>query len=518
MAKLGRILGIVGLVALLSVPLTLFLWDWRVTWVAVAKLVFGLVALGLWLASAAPRLRRTFRARTAFYGSFAGLFVFLAVCVLLLVNYLAQSHPVRWDLTQEKIFSLAPQSLDVLARLEDDVAVRAFYGAQDPEYETVRAWLERYRIGSPRVVYEFIDPVVRLDAVEKYKIVPGGPRLVFGYRGQEERVRLSLSGPEEQFTGALLKLTEQGVSKRLCFTTGHGEKALRGDDPRQALSLWVRDLEGEGFRVEPLGLLEAPSVPADCRAVVVAGPTQALTPSEVQSLREYLASGGKLMALVGINDSPSLGGLFSEQGMLMTGRAVVYPAGRSPLEVVTDPDTYPREHPIFARFFQGGAVALGQLQAVMPMARQVAPKVSGGPSGALVLAASTANAWAESDDVVQVDQVSFDPGQDERGPVALALVGETPESGARLALLGSSLMAVDAGYRVFPFNRNLLLNVLAWLVHEERKITIRPRTRAASLLRLDESQLKFITFFVSDILPLSILALGIGVWQFRRWS
>ncbi len=62
------------------------------------------------------------------------------------------------------------------------------------------------------------------------------------------------------------------------------------------------------------------------------------------------------------------------------------------------------------------------------------------------------------------------------------------------------------------------MNTLAWLTREDRKITIRPRFRAASLLRLDESQRKFITFFASDLLPLLILAAGITIWQMRRWS
>jgi len=521
MQKLGRILGICGLVALLSVPLTLFLWDWQLTWVAVAKLVFGLAALAVWLFGARPRLGRTFRARPAFYGTFAGLFTALAVIALVVVNFLAHARPARWDLTPEGIFSLAPQTHDVLSALEDTVEVRAFYGPKEPEADSVRGWLERYRLASPRFVYELIDPVVRLEAVEKHKLVPGGPRVLLAYRGREERVRLGAgdaSGPEEVLTGALLRLTQTGGERVLCFTTGHGERALEGDDPRRAMSQWARDLEGEGFRTQPLSLLESKAVPGICRVVVVAGPAQDLAAGEAEALRAHVERGGRLLVLLGYGETASLHGALAGLGAQVTDRAVIYPAGRSPLEVVTDPQQYPAGHAIFSRFFQGGAVSLGQLQAVFPMARQVLPRQAEGGLPMLALATSTANAWAESDDVAAVEQVAFDAGRDVAGPVALALVGEQPQGGARLAVFGSSLLATDAAYRVFPFNRNLLMNTLAWLAQEESKITIRPRLRAASLLRLEEADLKFITFLASDLLPLAILALGITIWQLRRWT
>ncbi|HSA21943.1 MAG TPA: GldG family protein, partial [Myxococcota bacterium] len=388
MSKLGRILGICGLVALLSVPLTLFLWDWQLTWVAVAKLAFGLAALAAWFLSARPRLGQTFRARPAFYGTFAGLFSALAVVGLVVVNFLAQAHPLRWDLTRERIFSLSAQTLDVLAGLQDTLEVRAFFGPQEPETESVRGWLERYRLASPRFAYELVDPVVRLEAVEKHKIVPGGPRVLLTYRGREERVRLGqvdASGPEEVLTGALMRLTQAGGERVLCFTSGHGERSLTGEDPRLSMSLWARDLEGEGFRTQALSLLEAREVPAACLALVVAGPAQDLAPDELQAIAAYLDRGGRLLALVGYGDSASLNALLAKRGALVTGRAVIFPEGRSPLEVVTDPQQYPSAHPIFARFFQGGSVSLGQLQAVLPMARQLSVHKAEGALPMLVL-------------------------------------------------------------------------------------------------------------------------------------
>jgi ABC-type uncharacterized transport system involved in gliding motility auxiliary subunit len=528
MIKIGRVVGVCGFVALLSVPLTLFLWDWQFTWVALAKLIFGLVAVGFWLVTNGRGLRETFHGRPVFYGLFAGLSVVVVAAGLVVFNAIFYVRPIQVDLTDEKIFTLSDQTERVLADLQDVVEVRAFYGPKEPEFGLVQNFLERYRYASDKFVYEFVDPVVHIELVEQYKINMSGPRIVMRHREREERVKLTgqdQSGPEEAITAALLKLTQVGSAARICFTTGHGEKALAGDDARQSMSLFVRDLQGEGFQVDSLSLLELAAVPDDCKALVVAGPAVDFAPGEIESVVKYLDAGGKLMLLVGAGESRSLAELVNRYGIQINDDTVLFPQGRSALEVVTDPMRYPQRHPIFARFFQGGRVMLNQLQAVMPMARSVTRRGDVGGMAVTELVSSTANAWAEKGRLVEGVQVTFDEDQDVRGPVPLAVVAQTrsdepgaPAEGRRLAVFGSSLFVVDLAYRIYPFNRNLAMNTLAWLTHEERKITIRPRFRAASLLRLDESELKFITFFASDILPLLILALGISIWQVRRWA
>jgi hypothetical protein len=361
------------------------------------------------------------------------------------------------------------------------------------------------------------------------KIHQNGPRIVVRYQGREERVKLGeegQSGPEEALTTALVKITASGEKKKICFTTGHGEKALQGEDPRGILSLLKQDLESEGYLAEPISLLEQPRVPSACEVVVLAGPRQDLVEDEIKSLDGFLQSGGRLMAFLGVSDSLSLAGLLKDYGIVVGQDTVLYTQSRQPLEVVTDPMLYPQTHPIFSRFFKGGVVVLNQLQAIFPMAHPVKKSLNP-PQGIEVteLAASSNHAWAETDTIAGGEKisVSFDQGKDTPGPIPLAAVAEEKRAGAggrgaRLAVFGSSLLAVDAAYRVFPFNRNLVMNTLAWLTSEEKKIAIRPRFRAASLLRLDESQMKFITFFTTDILPLFILAFGIAVWQLRRWS
>ena len=528
MSRFGRVLGICGFVALLSVPLTLFLWDWALTWVAIAKIVFGVLAMLFSFLTNREGLREGFEGRPVFYGILNGLIVGVAFFVVVAANYMAYQHPAFLDLTANKIHSLSDQTVKLLDELDAPVQAKLFYGSKEPEYEVLRGYLDRYRVHSDLFSYEFIDPVVHLDLVERYKIKPNGPRILLVSGSKEERLKPGkprFSGVEEALTTGLLALTRKGLEENLCFLTGHGEMSLEQGDPQRSMGLLARDLASEGYRTETLSLLENKQVPANCRAVVVAGAGRAVTVEELAAIKTFLGGGGELMVFVGAQDSPSLGPWLADLGFVLGMDAVVNPKARSPLNAVTDPSRYPRQHPIFARFFSGGMVKLRGLQAVFPLARSLSP--AKGAAEVQVLASTGPSAWAERGTLEGVEQLSFDPEKDGKGPISLAAVTERPASGAaegstaassRLVVFGSSLMVADQSYRVYPFNRDLVMNSLAWLLQEESKISIRPRYRAASLLRLDEGQLKFITFFSSDILPLLILALGISIWQVRKWA
>jgi ABC-type uncharacterized transport system involved in gliding motility auxiliary subunit len=525
MIKLGRVLGIVGFVSLLSVPLTLFLWDWEFTWTAFAKLLFGIAAISFWLGTNFTKVRETFQGRSTFYGGFAALFIVMALVAVVIVNYVFHKHPYWIDMTKEKIFSLSDHSRKAVLALEEDTRVTAFYGPREPEYEEVRGWLERYRYASERFTYELVDPVVRQDLVQKFNIHQGGPRIVIRYRDREERVRLDdpdRSGLEESITTALLELTVAGEKRKICFFTGHGEKARKGSDPLGVISLFEQDLHSEGYLTDSVSLLEQPKVPDICQLAILVGPKKDLTAAELKSLKDHLRAGGKLAAFLGSGDSDSLNPLLQEFGIVVGDNTIINPESRSPFNAVSDPMVYPANHPVFSSFFQEGVVMLNQLQAVFPVARSV--KISAGPPEDLEvveLVHSSSNAWAETDPLKEDVQVVFTKGKDQKGPVPMAVTAELKapgETGLRLAVFGSSFLVSDAAYRAFAFNRDLVMNTIAWLVHEEKKIAIRPRLRAASQIMLDESQLKFITFFSTDILPLLILALGITVWQLRRWS
>src|SRR5262249_43937123 len=112
---------------------------------------------------------------------------------------------------------------------------------------------------------------------------------------------------------------------------------------------------------------------------------------------------------------------------------------------------------------------------------------------------------------------------DTPGPVTMAAVATRPTNTidakatpeARLFLAGDSDW-VGNQYRTVQANPDLFLNVLAWLAEEDSKITIRPKTRAASQLLLTGEQMNTLVFASMDVLPVLLIALGSAIVLLRR--
>jgi hypothetical protein len=115
-------------------------------------------------------------------------------------------------------------------------------------------------------------------------------------------------------------------------------------------------------------------------------------------------------------------------------------------------------------------------------------------------------------------ELRYDPAQDVKGPVSIAVAAERTEGtgkGARLVVFGSSEIASNrvllAGY-----NRDLVLSAIAWLEQRQSRIAIGPRPTEHLRLTLDDSQLSRVLALAVGALPLVVLLLGAGVFWVRR--
>jgi ABC-type uncharacterized transport system involved in gliding motility auxiliary subunit len=520
LVKTGRILGIAGIVSLISIPLTLFIWNWYFTWVVFFKLAFGVFAVAIWFWTNLSGIKQSLRGQHTFFRGFNILFGLMALAAVIMINAICLYFPVYKDLTNRQIFSLSDQTKSTLNNLTDKVRLQAFYSAQDKEYNILSDYFQRYRSISDNFEYEFFDPIVHQELVESYKIHKGGPRIIVTSQNREERVKINnLTEVEQVITTALYKAAFEGEKKKLCLLYGHAEKSLNGNDPRLTISHWAKDLAAEGYLSDTISLLEQNSVPQACQLLIVTGPKSDLTQDELSNIDSYLQNGGRLLVFLGSGDSSSLSPLLQNYGIEIGDNTVVYPKSNRPFEVVTDPLRYPNQHPIFAKFFKAGTIVLNQLQAVFPLARSVT-KTAQTPSAwtTTELAYTPETTWAETGKIEPDTNLVFDRDQDIPGPISIAATTENKHSGSRIAVLGSSLMVTDSAYRIFPFNRNLTMNTIAWLVQEDNRISIRPRFRAASLLQLNHFQMVVVSFLAMDVLPLLILTIGLAIWQLRKWS
>ena len=85
----------------------------------------------------------------------------------------------------------------------------------------------------------------------------------------------------------------------------------------------------------------------------------------------------------------------------------------------------------------------------------------------------------------------------------------------RLVVFGDSEILVDPNWGDEP-NRNMVMNAFGWATNQVQKITIRPPDRDISTVDLDGPRLARIRFLATDLIPFSLLGVGLAIWLNRR--
>jgi ABC-type uncharacterized transport system involved in gliding motility auxiliary subunit len=506
----ARVLGVLGLLLLLSTVVTLVFGQ---TTFVVGKLALGVlgVALGFALGESGG-LKRFFTGRAAHFGVLTALSALMVLVVLGVANYAALRRPKTWDLTRDKVFSLSPDTERTLAGLKAEVQVLAFYGQADEAYPRVNELLRRYAARSPRFTFKFVDPYKSPEAVKRYAISESGPRLVLLAGSEEARAK---NPDEEGLTNALVRVTRSGA-KKIYFTTGHGEPDPRGSG-EHGYSLAVKGLEGEGYEVATLSLLEKPEIPADAAAVLVAAPRKAFLAPEVQALRTWAGKGGHLGLFLEPEVASGLDPLLEDFGIGLDDDMVVDPSpvaqlfGGSPVTPIVHPSA---AHAISRELSQTGLA--------FPTARSLSV-LTGKPVTPTPLALTSRDAWGETDIPGLFSKGAKKDAGEKSGPLPVALAAQKPaapeadkRSGeARVVAAGDGEFFSNQ-YQQLLGNLDFFQNAVAWLAEQEDRMTIRPRSREASRLFLTAAQVGAIKFLTIDALPVALLGLGLAVWLVRR--
>ena len=101
------------------------------------------------------------------YGAIAGASVLIVIGLLVALNYLSARRNVRWDLTENRIYSLSDQTVQLLHNLDAPVRFLVF----DVEANS-RAYrmLNEYQFQSNLVDVEYVDPDLNPARSREYEI------------------------------------------------------------------------------------------------------------------------------------------------------------------------------------------------------------------------------------------------------------------------------------------------------------------------------------------------------------
>ena len=494
---LGAILAFAGLILYIKAP-----YDS----IAIATLeALAVTCLTIFLITHFELLRKVSRRRPVRLGFNSVLLVLLFAVILGIINFLAARHDVRWDFSETKRFTLAPQTARALRDLPRDVKVTVFTNEKG-QFGIYKDLFENYQSRSPKLTVEFVDPEKKPGMARRYGITRLDTAVVESGK-QETRVT---APTEQEVTNALLRVTRD-EKKNIYFLSGHAEHQL--DDSSEAGYAFLKKaLEQQGYTVLSLSLYESKTVPSDANLLVLGGPQRPVPAQEQVLIADYVKGGGRLLVMVDPGSKAGLEGLLARWGLNVDARVVLDEQkilnGDLTMPVVSTYGT----HEI--------TQDLGNILTVFP---DVRPILWDGTKEAdwefHALAKSSTRSWASPE---VKGQIRFDPAKDAQGPFTVAAVviaRKEPAAGTRrpaVVAIGDSDLASNAFLNLAPGNNDFVLHAVGWLAEEKGLITITPKDTGFATFLVTPSQAVALLALQVLALPSACLVAGIAMWRHRR--
>lgn len=481
------------------------------------------------------------------------------VTIIGLLNFLGVRYGNTIDLTENNLYTLAPQSQQLVKQLEKPLTVVVF---EYPPSQTNERLLENYQKYSENFNFQFIDPQTNLSKVQEFGVKSYGE--VYIQYGEEtqfvQNVNQTQSISEVKLTNAIQNIQRDRVSF-VYILQGHGEPPL--EEVQGGLSQAVASLEEQGYKVQPFNFAEETNLPDSPNSVlIIASPKRELFPGEVESVQSYLAGGGKVLLLLDPDSNSGLDPIFDTWGIQLDDRVIVDASGQGEVlgfNPATALVTRYGDHPITNPFGNGISV--------YPIARPVDFVETEGVTGT-PLAFSNEKSWAESD--TTQEQLEYNPERDRSGPLVLSFAldwresssdqsseenkqdssnpsspnqsspqtrednqiennSETgsdkqtnqqtslqPSKDARIVIFGDSDFAKN-GLFVQQLNGDIFLNSIDWLINsEDGSLALRPKEQTNRRINLESKQAAILSWTAIGIVPLVGFILAIISWLRRH--
>jgi len=485
-----------------------------------------------------------------------------------LLNFLSVRYQTTVDLTENNLYTLAPQSKQLVSDLEQPLTVWVFKNL--PSQETERL-LNNYQQQSENFQVEFVDPQTNIAKVEEFGVESYGEVYVeYGDKIQfVQQVSEVEPISEVKLTSAIQNIQRDRVSF-VYVLQGHGEPPLEA--VQGGLSQAVASLEQQGYKVEPFNFAEETNLPNLANSVLlIASPQRELFGAEMDAIALYLAEGGSLLLMLDPDSNSGLDPILETWGIQLDDRVIVDASGQGQVlgfNVATALVTRYGDHPITNPFGNGISV--------YPLARPVDAVEKEGIT-ATSLAYTSEESWAESD--TTQEQLEYNPERDRAGPLVISFaldrveasssemqseeetevspdlpdqempeaepqteempsnaegeatnpIEETPEDTAseeiaspqpspdsRVVVFGDSDFARN-GLFMQQLNGDMFLNSVDWLANRDTAaLALRPKEETNRRINLSPQQAAILSRIAIGIVPLFGLILAIISWLRRR--
>jgi hypothetical protein len=470
----------------------------------------------------------------------------LVLFLVAMVNSFAFKHYARWDFSRDQKYALSDKTKRFLDTLNGKMRVTVFFAPNTPITADVQNLLTEYQYaGKGEIDVEHIDPERNLsrakELFDKYKVVTDESLLVLDYDGRNKTVKASEmadidqsgmafgEGPrvaafkgEQAITSAMIDLVE-GKKKTLGYVTGHKEPPLsEGTSPISVLKTFI---ENENIKFQELNLLDLDAIPADVKAVMIAGPQYDFSDREMKLLRDFWDKQGRILLLLDpAAKTPNLRGFVNELGVKPNDDRLMVFLRTGIQELALTRDVQARflgDSPITKRLADVRTLFLGGTSSLTLEPDRV--RTANIQVESLIQAEK--GYFAEKDYNTD-DQVKLQADAKQSSNVPLTISASVEKGGSadqrvqvnssRLVVVSNGSFVQDNAITQDQQGLDFISGSVNWLLSREQLIGIAPKVSKPLTFSLNDEALRRLRWIVLVFIPLVPAVVGTMVWWQRR--
>lgn len=469
-------------------------------------------------------------------GSKTFLLVVIIIAIFIGINMGMQELELTpLDFSQEQLYTLTEESKEKVKDIDKDVHIY-FIGYTDED--TNLSLAKQYKNVNEKIVAEAIDINNRPDLANKYGIESGTQGIIVEC-GEKSKVLTAsdlvtydtttyetISIAEEKLTSSILSVVADKVPK-VYFLDGYSELTLTN-----SMNLLNMYMQNEVMEVENLDILTTGKVPDDCDTLVITTPNKDFDDVATNAITDYINSGRNILwlnaAVTQDQNYPNVNKILAMYGVNPFEAGIIRETDSSKM-ITESPDLIKPDLNAAtvtkALYTTTGVIFINATKININEDALEELKVT-----KTELANASEGAYFRTDFNVQSN--SAQEGE-EKGPFVVGaelektIQEENEETGekaitSKLVIYGENFFISDfqlsqnSQYAAvqLAYNKDLVLNSIAYLTDREEDITARKNTGTVTYTATQEQDtiIRIIIFAV----PCVIILLGIIVWQVRR--
>ncbi len=468
------------------------------------------------------------------------ILVLLIIAVFIAINVWGQSLDLTpIDLTEEKLYTLTDESKEKVKDIDKDVNIY-FVGYSDDDSNLSLA--KQYKNANERITAEAVNAENRPDLAEKYGIETDSSGIIVEC-GDHSKVLTEddlytydsssyeqVSIAEEKLTSAILSVTADEIPK-VYFLEGYSDFSL--EQNMYYLSIY---LENEIMEVNTLNILSTGNVPDDCDTLVITSPIKDFDDVATTAITDYINKGGNILwlnaAMATSVDLPNVNKILALYGVEPFEVGIIRETDTSKM-ISGSPDLIIPNlgySEITEDLYSEGLIFANPTKINIDEDALAGLNVE--QTNILTTSENSyfrSNFNNSSDSPAEGEETaSFVVGAQLEKTVQTAVTNqddgteETPEIKSTLIIYGENSFASDytltqnSQYPLIElaYNKDLVLNSLAYLTDREQDITARKSTSTVTYTATEQQDtiVRAIIFTV----PTLIILAGLIVWQKRR--